>query len=124
MSNRLDVIGIGNAMVDALIPSTKEEVEKNQINRNSMNLIDESHKNLLHQRYTIQEMIGFMSRQYQQTPENLEKTLHSVIERLVEEKVIYISQRITTLPYYLALPIEELDVEKAKQLMIEDNYFS
>jgi len=72
--------------------------------------------------HTVQEMIGFMSRQYQQTPENLEKTLHSVIERLVEEKVIYLSQRITTLPYYLALPIEELDLEKAKQLMLEDNY--
>ena len=48
MSNRLDVIGIGNAMVDALIPSTKEVIEKNQINRNSMNLIDEELKNNLH----------------------------------------------------------------------------
>ena len=27
-NNRLDVIGIGNAMVDAFIPSTKEEVKK------------------------------------------------------------------------------------------------
>ena len=58
MSNRLDVIGIGNAMVDALIPSTKEEVEKNQINRNSMNLIDEELKNNLHKNYPIKEMAG------------------------------------------------------------------
>ena len=58
MSNRLDVIGIGNAMVDALIPSTKEEVEKNQINRNSMNLIDEELKNNLHKNYLIKEMAG------------------------------------------------------------------
>ena len=72
--------------------------------------------------HTIQEMISFMSRQYQQTPENLEKTLHSVIERLVEENVIQLSNRVTTLPYYLAMPIEELDINKAKQLMIEDNY--
>ncbi len=72
--------------------------------------------------HTIQEMISFMSRQYQQTPENLEKTLHSVIERLVDENVIQLSSRITSLPYYLALPIEELDIEKAKKLMLEDNY--
>jgi len=58
MSNRLDVIGIGNAMVDALIPSTKEVIEKNQINRNSMNLIDEELKNNLHKNYPIKEMAG------------------------------------------------------------------
>ena len=58
MSNRLDVIGIGNAMVDALIPSTKEEVEKNQINRNSMNLINEELKNNLHKNYPIKKMAG------------------------------------------------------------------
>ena len=58
MSNRLDVIGIGNAMVDALIPSTKEEVEKNQINRNSMNLIDEELKNNLHKNYSVKKMAG------------------------------------------------------------------
>ena len=58
MTTRLDVVGIGNAMVDAVVSSNKEEVLKNNINRYSINLIDESHKNLLHQRYTIQEMIG------------------------------------------------------------------
>lgn len=74
--------------------------------------------------HTIQEMISFMTRQYsqQQAPETLEKTLHSVIERLVEENVIQLSNRITTLPYYLAMPIEELDIEKAKELMLKDNY--
>ena len=58
MSNRLDVIGIGNAMVDALIPTTKEVIEKNQINRNSMNLIDEELKNNLHNNYPIIELAG------------------------------------------------------------------
>jgi len=58
MTTRLDVVGIGNAMVDAIVFSKKEEILKNNLNRDSMNLIDESHKNLLHQRYTIQEMIG------------------------------------------------------------------
>jgi len=55
---RLDVVGIGNAMVDAIVSSSKEEVLKNKINRDSMNLIDESHKNLLHKQNTIQEMVG------------------------------------------------------------------
>lgn len=58
MSERLDVIGIGNAMVDIIIPANKEEVEKYQINRDSMNLIDEDLKNKLHQNYSIKEMIG------------------------------------------------------------------
>ena len=40
-NHRLDVIGIGNAMVDVIISSTKEEIEKNNLNRNSMNLINE-----------------------------------------------------------------------------------
>ena len=58
MSERLDVIGIGNAMVDAIIPSNKEEVEKHSINRDSMNLIDEDLKNKLHADYSIKEMVG------------------------------------------------------------------
>ena len=58
MSERLDVVGIGNAMVDAIVPSNKDEVEKHQINRDSMNLIDENLKNKLHMDYSIKEMIG------------------------------------------------------------------
>ena len=58
MNSRLNVIGIGNAMVDAIIPSTKEDVIKNRINRDSMNLIDEQVKNNLHDKYLIKEMIG------------------------------------------------------------------
>ena len=58
MNSRLDVIGIGNAMVDVIITSTKEDVLKNGINRDSMNLIDEQVKNNLHNKYSIKEMIG------------------------------------------------------------------
>ena len=58
MNERLDVVGIGNAMVDAIIPSNKEEVEKLQVNRDSMNLINEDLKNKLHQDYAIEKMIG------------------------------------------------------------------
>ena len=58
MSNKLDVVGIGNAMVDAIIPSNQSEIEKHEINRDSMNLIDENLKNNLHESYSIREMAG------------------------------------------------------------------
>jgi len=58
MTDRLDVVGIGNAMVDAIIPSNKNEIEKHHINRDSMNLIDEDLKNNLHNSYSIKEMVG------------------------------------------------------------------
>ena len=45
MSEKLDVVGIGNAMVDAIIRSNKTEMEKHKITRDSMNLIDENLKN-------------------------------------------------------------------------------
>jgi len=53
MSEKLDVVGIGNAMVDAIIPSNQSEIEKHEINRDSMNLIDENLKNNLHQNLPI-----------------------------------------------------------------------
>ena len=58
MNSRLDVIGIGNAMVDAIISSNRKEIEKNKLNRNSMNLIDEKLKDYLHSNYSIEEMTG------------------------------------------------------------------
>ena len=58
MNSRLNVIGIGNAMVDAIIPSNQKEIEKNNLNLNSMNLIDEELKNKFHSNYTIKEMLG------------------------------------------------------------------
>ena len=58
MTIKLDVVGIGNAMVDTVIPSNKTEIEKHKINRDSMNLIDEDLKNNLHDQYKIKEMVG------------------------------------------------------------------
>ena len=58
MTEKLDIVGIGNAMVDAIIPSNRSEIEKNNINRDSMNLIDEDLKNSLHKQYIIREMAG------------------------------------------------------------------
>ncbi len=72
--------------------------------------------------HTIQELIGYMAAQYPQAPDNLEKTLHSVIERLVDGKMIQLSDKAVELPYYLASPVEELDLEKAKILIKEDAF--
>jgi sugar/nucleoside kinase (ribokinase family) len=58
MKSRLDIIGIGNAMVDAIVYTTQEEVEKSDFIRDSMNLIDEDKKEFLHHFYNIQKMIG------------------------------------------------------------------
>jgi hypothetical protein len=73
-------------------------------------------------KHTIQELIGYMTAQYPQAPGNLEETLHSVIERLQEGKIIQLSEKAVDLPYYLASPIEELDLEKAADLIKQDGY--
>ena len=74
--------------------------------------------------HTIQELIDYMSGRYQEVPANLEETLYSVIERLQEGKIILLSEKAVDLPYYLAAPIEELDIKKAKNLIKEDEMTS
>lgn len=73
-------------------------------------------------KHTLQELTDFMRQQYQQVPTSLEDTLESVIERLVEGKMIKLSEQAVELPYYLAAPIEQLDIEKAQNLIKEDGY--
>ena len=73
-------------------------------------------------KHSIQELIDYMIGRYQQAPDNLEKTIHSVIERLQEGQIIQLSDKATELPYYLASPIEELDREKALELIKQDGY--
>lgn len=72
--------------------------------------------------HTIQELISYMGSRYQQAPDNLEKTLHSVLERLLDGGIVKVSDTAVELPYYLASPIEELDLEKARSLIKEDGY--
>lgn len=73
-------------------------------------------------KHTIQELVDYMGNRYQQAPANLEETLHSVIERLQDGKIVQLSKKAVDLPYYLASPIEELDIEKAIDLIREDGY--
>ncbi len=72
--------------------------------------------------HTIQELIDYMASRYPSPPENLEGTLHSVIERLIEGDLIKLSDTKITLPYYLASPIEELDLDKAREQIHADGY--
>ncbi len=74
--------------------------------------------------HSIQEMVDYMIQRYQQPPSNLEKTLLSVIQRLIEGKIIQLSAEKISLPYYLASPIEELDIAKAKALILDDGYIN
>ena len=71
--------------------------------------------------HTLDELVINLSGKYQGAPPaNLEKTIHSVVDRLVEMKFIVLTKEPVKLPYYLSLPIEQLDVEKAKMLLEQD----
>ncbi len=71
--------------------------------------------------HTIEELINLLSNKYQGTPpENLNKTIISVIERLTKLKFIVLTKKATELPYYLSLPYEQLDIEKARKLLEEE----
>ena len=75
-------------------------------------------------RHSIQELIEYLSGKYPQPPTNLEQTIHSVIERLQEGDLVKLSERPVELPYYLAAPIEDLELTVARQKIREDGYDS
>ena len=71
--------------------------------------------------HTIEQFYMFMNSQYNgNTPPNLEDTLKSVIKRLIESKFIILTEKKTDLPYYLSMPYEMLDLDKAKELLAKD----
>ncbi len=74
--------------------------------------------------HNIQQLIEHLAGQYEGAPPHeLERTIESVIERLTETDVIKLSDQAVTLPYYLSLPAEKLDMEMARRLMTDDGYF-
>ncbi len=73
-------------------------------------------------KHTLQELNDYMSQQYPQPPANLKETLRSVVERLEESKLIELNDNAVELPYYLASPIEKLDLDKARALIKEDGF--
>ena len=71
--------------------------------------------------HTIEQLIEFMASQYGGTPPpTLQQTIISVVERLVENKLIMLTEKQTELPYYLSMPYELLDMEKAKKILEDD----
>jgi hypothetical protein len=73
--------------------------------------------------HTIQQLIEYSSGHYQESPpENLDATIESALDRLVETGTVRLSSEPVELPYYLSLPAERLDVPRALHLMDEDAY--
>ena len=74
--------------------------------------------------HTIQQLIENLAGQYNGAPpQELERTIESVIERLTETEVLKLADQAVILPYYLSLPAEKLDMEMARRLMTDDGYF-
>ncbi|MEJ1381801.1 MAG: hypothetical protein RPT95_12700 [Candidatus Sedimenticola sp. (ex Thyasira tokunagai)] len=73
--------------------------------------------------HTIAELISYLAGCYEgDTPDTLENTIGSVIERLVESEIIQLSDTTVELPYHLSRALEELDPAIAKPLLDEDGY--
>ena len=73
--------------------------------------------------HTIRELIDSIAGQYQgEPPHDLQHTLQSAIERLAETGVVKLHDKPVELPYYLSLPVENLNLEQAKQSMADDGH--
>ena len=73
--------------------------------------------------HTIEQLIGYLQKQYNGSPpDELERTIESVIERLIETDTVMLTDEAVDMPYYLSLPAELLDLDKARHLMAEDGH--
>lgn len=71
--------------------------------------------------HTLEQLYQYIASQYNgNTPPNLSDTLKSVVDRMTESKLIMLTKEATQLPYYLSMPYEMLDIEKAKKLLKRD----
>lgn len=72
-------------------------------------------------KHTLQQLIEFMAAHYPASiPINLQDTIESVVQRLTEGDLIRLTDQPVELPYYLSQPIEQLNLEVARQKMHED----
>ena len=73
--------------------------------------------------HTLEQLIDYLMKQYNGSPpDELEKTIESVIERLTETETVMLTDEPVDLPYYLSLPAEQLNLDKARQMMAEDGH--
>lgn len=71
--------------------------------------------------HTVEELYNLLARKYTEgPPKDLLKTVVSVVDRMVELNIVVVTDVKTELPYYLSMPYEMMDVDKAKQLLAED----
>jgi hypothetical protein len=71
--------------------------------------------------HTVDELYFLTASRYNGNPPgNLNETIYSVLERMVESKIVVLADIATELPYYLSMPYELLDIEKAKKLLATD----
>lgn len=71
--------------------------------------------------HSIKELVEMLATKYDGgAPQNLEQTIHSAVQRLAESNFIVLTEEKTDLPYYMSLPYERLDIEKARKLYDED----
>lgn len=76
-------------------------------------------------RHTIGELIVHLESRYGgQPPADLHKTIASVIDRLLNMDALQLSDEAILLPYYLELPHEDQDIEKAREFMLQDGYIN
>ncbi len=74
--------------------------------------------------HKVSELISYLREHYGSAPpQNLDDTVISVIERLVESGTLKLKESAYELPYHLARPIEELDLVEAKRFLEEDGYY-
>jgi hypothetical protein len=73
--------------------------------------------------HTIGQLIDYLQQQYNGSPPaDLEKTIESVIDRLTEAETVMLTDEPVDMPYYLSLPAEQLNLDKARQMMAEDGH--
>ncbi len=73
--------------------------------------------------HTIENFVDYISGQYPSgAPDDLETHIESLFQHLIDIQAIRLCNDPVEMPYYLSIPAEEQDIEKAKQLMLEDGY--
>jgi len=73
--------------------------------------------------HTIQQLLDYLTSHYgDSTPDSLEQTIESVMERLTKNEVIKLADEAHALPYYLSRSADKLDIEMAKEAMADDGY--
>ena len=71
--------------------------------------------------HTVDQLCQFMAAQYNGAPPpNLNETILSVVERLAKNNLIMLVDKPTPLPYYMSMPYEMLDIQKARRELEKD----